>query len=87
LWPILRTAAQRRSGDFRFRGFCQLFGGIAYGHGVSPNRLYGFERFNLQSGQSGYVKMTFSEERCSPGLAGCRLVPEILKRKGLQKFY
>jgi hypothetical protein len=26
---------------------------------VSANRLYGFERFNLQSVQSGHVKVTF----------------------------
>jgi hypothetical protein len=30
---------------------------------VSANLLYGFERFILQSVQSGHVKMTFSKER------------------------
>jgi uncharacterized membrane protein len=36
--------------------------------GISANLLYGFERFILQSVQSGHVKMTFSAHRHSATL-------------------
>jgi hypothetical protein len=34
----------------------------AWGVAVSADRLYGFERFILQSVQSGHVKMTFERK-------------------------